>query len=164
MRIRGKSVTLMDRVFWVAIFLFCLWVVIESQRYTRQEALAPQTVGLILAVLTGLLLVRDSLQLLRSLWGAGGSQTGESDRAARQPRVLPWFLSIAVWALYVIVILWVGFYLATLIFFLVFPFLMGFPRHRWRLVLAYAVLTVTAFLGTLYYGFEMLLPAGPWGL
>ena len=145
------------------MFLFCLWVVIESQRYTRQEALAPHAVGLILAVLTGLLLVRDGFQLLRSLWGPGG-QAGEPDREARQPVVLPWFLSIAVWALYVTAILWVGFYLATFVFLIVFPFLMGFPRHRWRLVLAYAVLTVGAFLGTLYYGFEMLLPAGPWGL
>ncbi|HLE80581.1 MAG TPA: tripartite tricarboxylate transporter TctB family protein [Dehalococcoidia bacterium] len=164
MRIRGRSVTLMDRVFWVAVFLLCLWVVIESERYTRQEALTPQTVGLILVVLTGLLLVRDGLQLVRGLRGAGRSQAGESDREARQPRVLPWFLSIAIWALYVTAILWVGFYLATLVFLLVFPFLMGFPRHRWRLVLAYAVLTVAAFLGALYYGFEMLLPAGPWGL
>jgi hypothetical protein len=164
MVIRGTSVTLMDRVFWVTVFLFCLWVVIESERYTREEALAPQTVGLVLAVLTALLLVRDGLRLLRSLRREGGSQAGEPDQEARQPRRLPWFLSIAIWALYATAILWVGFYLATFVFLIVFPFLMGFPRHRWRLVLAYAVVTVTAFLGSLYYGFEMLLPAGPWGL
>jgi hypothetical protein len=131
---------------------FAIAFLVRAEEFGHTAALFPQIVaGLSLVLLAFIVAIRFLKKSAMKAGGAAGSQA-----AAPPPDAISWPISLGIQVFYVVLIVLLGFPLATFLYLLSAPLQMGY--RRWGVLGSYAVLMTVTVSAAFVYLFNVRLP------
>lgn len=144
-----------DIVLMAVLGIFAGAFLLETRSYNPTAALFPRLVSIISLVFIVWTITQRCLTLRRKAKSSPDTKVGAGIKGEG---ALAWYWSLATMVGYFVLIYVLGFTLATLIYLLVLPVLLGYRRYQ--IVLITGVLSTAAFVSVFSYVLHARIPEG----